>query len=254
MLILGFVVPATVIAVHLARVDNAAGQGSPGISNRQEHLWTGATGLPPLPTTDPTELITESPTPAVPTSAAETTTPPPRSPSTSQPPAAAAQPPPAANAPAPPSTPPPLLVDNFDGSPAWSDGRGRNDLGLITECEVFRSCSLSGGALVLRYDDDGWFGSYVSRSVSEYTYLVLRLRGLNGGEESDIRLTLGGVESMLASLTLAGGGRPSITTSYKDLRIPMAANGISTANPDELQLDFWHGGASTVYIDEIRFE
>ncbi|GAA2717341.1 hypothetical protein ACFY2R_27835 [Micromonospora olivasterospora] len=98
----------------------------------------------------------------------------------------------------------------------------------------------------LRYEDNGWFGSYVDRSLTDYTHLVLRIRGERGGEESDIRLTLGGVRSGLTGLTLAGDNR-TITTGCQDLRIPLAANRVNRTTPGELHLDFWHGGSSTVH-------
>lgn len=45
-----------------------------------------------------------------------------------------------------------------------------------------------------------------------------------------------------------------ITTTYQDIRIPMAANGINRNSPSQLALGFWYGGSSTVTIDHISFE
>ncbi|GAA2703927.1 hypothetical protein GCM10010429_10350 [Micromonospora olivasterospora] len=50
------------------------------------------------------------------------------------------------------------------------------------------------------------------------------------------------------------GDYRTITTGYQDLRIPLAANRVNRTTPGELHLDFWHGGSSTVQIEEIRFE
>lgn len=161
--------------------------------------------------------------------------------------------------------PPPMIVDNFDGSPSWrrlggwgSWGSGAwggyNDLGDTTGYDDFVSAAIANGALTLTYDDDGWFGSYIGIDLSSYTYLVLRVRGSAGGEQSHVRVSLGGVRRMLSDLTLADGTRPVITTAYRDIRIPLAANGFPRAQPGELELDFWHGGAGTISIDEIRFE
>ncbi|WP_213453279.1 hypothetical protein [Rhizomonospora bruguierae] len=263
-LIACFVVPSVLIGVLLLiGVNDGDRRSDPDLSNRQEHLWTGDTSFPDDWATDPTDP-TDPTNPTSPGfSPGHTTTV-----SSEAPPAgtttapAHADPAPSAIG-GPTATPPPaepkagvkrLLVDNFDGTPGWTGGRGHNDLDKVTECEVFVSCKVTGGALVLKYNDDGWFGSEVNRSVAEYTYLVLRIRGEHGGEEDDIGLTLGGVVSRLSKLALTGGGRPHITSSYQDLRIPLAANGINRAAPGEFQLDFWHGGTSTVYIDEIRFE
>jgi hypothetical protein len=152
-----------------------------------------------------------------------------------------------------------LLLDNYDGSPAWSwcscgSYVSDNDLGEYAEISDFFDHSFSGGNLTLTYRDDGWFGSGIYRSLTAYTYLVIRIRGASGGEQSHIRLTLGGVQRMFSDLTLADGTHPAISTSFSDIRIPMVANGISRTQPGDLQLDFWHGGSGTVSIDEIRFE
>ncbi len=250
----GLVVPLAVIGLQLAGIGDDKRSNTPDVSDRLGHLWPDATDIAPIPTTDPTQLVTASASPAAsgspaaPTSAAGTTAPQPAGTTSAQPTATGSI--------------PPLVVDDFEGYSDWGWGSGwgsgwgrhhnRNDLGWDTECEAFVNCTVSGGALVLTYDDDGWFGTYDNRDATEYTYLVLRIRGQQGGEEDDIRLTLGGRQSMLSDLTVADGSRLRITTTYRDLRIPLAVNGIGKTNPGELELDFWHGGASTIYIDEIR--
>jgi len=45
-----------------------------------------------------------------------------------------------------------------------------------------------------------------------------------------------------------------ITTSYREFRIPMAANGINRASPAQLALAFWYGGNSTISIDHLSFQ
>ncbi|MEO3776091.1 hypothetical protein ABGB16_04380 [Micromonospora sp. B11E3] len=223
-LVVAFTAPLVAIGACLAIADDR-GKGHFELAERQEYLRTGDTDVSSASTADPAD-------PALLPAAADV----------------------------PSGTPPtadggaqPLLIDDFDGQPGWTGGRGRNDLGRTTECEGFARCAVTGGALVLKYEDNGWFGSYVDHSLTDYTYLVLRIRGERGGEESDIRLTLGGVQSRLASLVLDGDHR-TITTSYQDLRIPLAANRIGRTTPGELQLDFWHDGSSAVHIEEIRFE
>ncbi len=152
------------------------------------------------------------------------------------------------------STQVPLVIDNFDGSPSW--GQHVNDLGQWTGAEVFvNGGGVEGaGGLTLVYDDDGWFGTDVLADVSAYTYLVLRIAGANGGEQRQFKLKFGGEQRFFGDFVLDGGAHPVITTSYKDIRIPMATNGINRAAPQDLQLSFWWGGRSTVVIDEIRFE
>ncbi|WP_141714108.1 hypothetical protein [Micromonospora inyonensis] len=225
-----------------------SGEGGLGRAERQEHLWTEDTDPSSWSGVDPADpALLPAPTDAAPSETPEAdggTTPVGPIPT---PTAAGAVPP------TPRPTAPPILLDDFDGSSGWSDGHGRNDLGKTTECAGFARCAVTGGALVLRYEDNGWFGSYVDRSLTDYTYLVLRIRGERGGEESDIRLTLGGVGSRLTGLVLAGDNR-TITTGYQDLRIPLAANRFDRATPGELQLDFWYDASSTVHIEEIRFE
>jgi hypothetical protein len=44
-----------------------------------------------------------------------------------------------------------------------------------------------------------------------------------------------------------------LTTSYQDIRIPMAANGINRASPGQLAMGFWYGGNSAITIDSISF-
>jgi hypothetical protein len=152
----------------------------------------------------------------------------------------------------------PLVVDNFDGSPPWY--RSENDLGKATQADAFANGPGNGdgvvgaGGLTLVYRDDGWFGSDVMTDVSRYTHLVLRIAGLAGGEQRHFTLSLGGVEKRFADFTLDGGAHPAVTTSYQDIRIPMAANGINARSPGELGMTFWWGGYSTIVIDEIRFE
>ncbi|TKK89243.1 DUF4832 domain-containing protein [Herbidospora galbida] len=148
-----------------------------------------------------------------------------------------------------------LVLDDFDGSPAYPS---QNDLGKWTGGNCFLdgggSGVVSSGALNLRYDNCGWFGSDVGVDLTSKTHLVVRIRGASGGEQTHFNLGLGGSTKLFADYTLDGGGHPVITTAYQDIRIPMAANGISRNSPSQLAMGFWYGGNSTVSIDEIRFE
>lgn len=156
-------------------------------------------------------------------------------------------------------TPPPpagLVLDDFDGSPAYPSA-ALNDLGKWTGGNCFLtgggSGTESGGALTLAYDNCGWFGSDVSTDLSTRTYLVLRIKGAAGGEQTGFSLGLGGTTKLLADYALDGGGHPALTTAYQDIRIPLAANGISQAAPGQLTLAFWYGKAGSVSIDSISF-
>ncbi|MET7401615.1 DUF4832 domain-containing protein [Dactylosporangium sp. NPDC005572] len=158
------------------------------------------------------------------------------------------------------ATPPPpagLVLDNFDGSPAYPSA-AQNDLGRWTGGNCFLdgggSGVVTGGALSLRYNNCGWFGSDVGVDLSTRTYLVIRVRGAAGGEQTHFNLGLGGTTKVFADFTLDGGAHPVITTAYQDIRIPLAANGINRNSPSQLAMGFWFGGSSTLTIDHITFE
>jgi hypothetical protein len=150
-----------------------------------------------------------------------------------------------------------LTLDNFDGSPAYPSAN-QNDLGRWTGGNCFLdgggSGALVSGALSLRYNNCGWFGSDVGVDLTAYTYLVIRVKGAAGGEQNHFNLGLGGTTKLFADFTLDGGGRPVITTSYQDIRIPLVANGISRNSPSQLAMGFWYGGNSTITIDHITFQ
>ncbi|MEV4177505.1 DUF4832 domain-containing protein [Nonomuraea sp. NPDC049709] len=156
-----------------------------------------------------------------------------------------------------PATSAGLVVDDFDGNPAYPSA-ARNDLGRWTGGNCFLngggSGAVSGGALSLRYDNCGWFGSDVYTDLSAYTHLVVRIKGAAGGEQAHFHLSLGGATKAFGDFTLDGGGHPAITTAYKDIRLPMSANGINRASPGQLAMGFWYGGDSTVTIDSLSFE
>ncbi|MFF5076441.1 DUF4832 domain-containing protein [Actinoplanes sp. NPDC000266] len=145
------------------------------------------------------------------------------------------------------STPAPgLTVDDFS---SWN---GVNDLGKWTGANSFVNGGgvSSGGALALQYNNNGWFGSDVFTDLTPYTNLVVRVKGLHGGEQNDIQLTLGGVTRKLGEFS----SHPVITTGYQDIVIPLVANGINRTSPGQLSMSFWHGGNSTITIDSIGFQ
>ncbi|WP_432841194.1 DUF4832 domain-containing protein [Dactylosporangium sp. CA-092794] len=157
------------------------------------------------------------------------------------------------------ATPPPpvgLVLDNFDGTPAYPSA-AQNDLGHWTGGNCFLNGGgngvVSGGALALQYNNCGWFGSDVLTDLSGYTYLVVRIKGASGGEQTHFNLSLGGVTKVFGDYTLDGGGHPALTTAYQDIKIPMAANGMNRAGPGQLAMGFWYGGNSTITIDSFSF-
>ncbi|MBV1855233.1 DUF4832 domain-containing protein [Catellatospora tritici] len=156
-----------------------------------------------------------------------------------------------------PQPPTGLVLDNFDGTPAYPSST-QNDLGKWTGANCFLdgggSGVVTGGALSLRYNNCGWFGSDVGVDLSSYTYLVVRVKGAAGGEQTHFNLGLGGATKVFGDFTLDGGAHPVITTSYQDIRIPMVANGINRNSPSQLAMGFWYGGNSTITIDHITFQ
>jgi chitodextrinase len=150
-----------------------------------------------------------------------------------------------------------LALDDFDGNPAYPSA-AQNDLGKWTGGNCFLdgggSGVVTGGALSLRYNNCGWFGSDVGVDLSSHTYLVIRVKGAAGGEQAHFNLGLGGTTKLFGDLTLDGGAHPVITPSYQDIRIPLTANGISRSSPSQLTMGFWYGGNSTITIDQISFQ
>ncbi|MFC5529655.1 S-layer homology domain-containing protein [Cohnella yongneupensis] len=151
----------------------------------------------------------------------------------------------------PPAPPQRLLVDNFDGSPAWGATK-LNDLNQSINGSNFGNGDGAGvvadGALVLQYKNSSWMDINIGRNLSELNKLVIRVKGAVGGEESQVKLTIGG-----ASKTIGQFSGDTITTDYKDIVIDLAAGGanlsdtiwslaISQANWDT---------TGTIYIDEI---
>ncbi|QPV64251.1 cellulase family glycosylhydrolase [Halosimplex litoreum] len=141
-----------------------------------------------------------------------------------------------------------LVVDDYDGDPGWSSHR--NDLGQWCGAGSFENGGgeETDGALVLAYDNGGWYQTQINRDVSDYDTLVLRLRGANGGEESEVLFDMGGVRTMLSNVT-----DDSVGTSMGDVRVDMEAAGIDRSSPS-VRFNFWQGASSTLTIEEVRLE
>ncbi|WP_135364598.1 endo-1,4-beta-xylanase [Halosimplex halophilum] len=143
-----------------------------------------------------------------------------------------------------------LVVDNYDGDPGWSSHR--NDLGEWCGAGSFENGSgeVEDGALVLEYDNGGWFQEQINRSIEAYSTLVFEVGGADGGEESEILFDMGGVRTMLSNVT-----DDAIGTSTGEVRVDLASAGIDRSVGDlSVRLNFWQGGSSTLRIAEIRLE
>ncbi|SFR99161.1 Aryl-phospho-beta-D-glucosidase BglC, GH1 family [Halomicrobium zhouii] len=143
-----------------------------------------------------------------------------------------------------------LVINDYDGDPAWSSNQ--NDLGQWCGAGSFENGGgeVQDGALVLEYDNGGWFQEQINQSVEEYSSLVFAVSGANGGEESEVQFNMGGVTSLLSDVT-----GDSIGTSTGDVAVDLESAGVDTASPGlSVRLNFWQGGASTLEIDEIRLE
>lgn len=151
----------------------------------------------------------------------------------------------------PPTTPPTttaLIINSFNDNAYLQN---KNDLAGWVGANGFANGggALSNGALVLQYNNNGWFGSDVARDISSKKYLVFVIKGSVGGEGNGFTVSLGGVTKTFAEFTT-----DAITTAYKTIRIDMNAHGINRTSPGQLQMTFWHGKSGQITIDEIRLE
>jgi hypothetical protein len=158
---------------------------------------------------------------------------------------------------APPDSPPPppkrLLVDDYDGTPAWS-GSTQNDLNQWTGSSGFANGNGAGvvqaGALILQYQNMSRLETNIGRNVSDTRKLVIRAKGAVGGEEKQVSVTIGGVTKTIGQLS-----GETITTDYKDLVIDLPDHGVN------LSQTIWSIAIAqaawdmtgTIYIDEIYF-
>ena len=141
-------------------------------------------------------------------------------------------------------------MNDYDGDPAWS--ANRNDLGEWCGAGSFANGSgeVEDGALVLEYDDGGWYQEQINRDVSDYDTLVLQVRGASGGEESEVRFSMGGASGMLAGVT-----DDSVGTSFSELAVDMESAGVDrTSSSLSLRLNCWQGGSSTLRISGVWLE
>ncbi|MDH6369966.1 hypothetical protein M2444_001744 [Paenibacillus sp. PastF-3] len=153
----------------------------------------------------------------------------------------------------PPLPPKRLLVDDYDGTRTWS-GSTQNDLNQWTGSSGFANGNGAGviedGALVLQYKNMSRLETNIGRNLSDTGKLVIRVKGAAGGEENQVSISIGGVTKTLGQFS-----GDTITTSYKDIVIDLAAHGV------DLSQTIWSVAIAqatwdttgTIYIDEIYF-
>jgi hypothetical protein len=143
-----------------------------------------------------------------------------------------------------------LVVDDYDGDPGWASHR--NDLGQWCGAGSFENGGgeVEDGALVLEYDDGGWFQEQINQSIEEYSTLVFEVSGGSGGEESEVLFDMGGVRTLLGDVT-----DDSVGTSTGAVRVDLESTGIDrSVGGLSVRLNFWQGGSSVLTIEEIRLE
>lgn len=156
----------------------------------------------------------------------------------------------------PPTSPPDpakrLLVDDYDGNPAWADNK--NDLNQFTSATKFANGNGAGvvedGALTLQYKNESWLETNIGLNVADTSKLVIRVKGAVGGEENQVNLRIGGVTHTLGQFS-----GNTITTSYKDLVIDLPDHEVDLAQTIwSIAISQAHWDTTgTIYIDEIYF-
>lgn len=153
----------------------------------------------------------------------------------------------------PPAPPKRLLVDDYDGTPAWSENT-QNDLNQWTGSSNFANGNGAGvvedGALVLQYQNMSRMETNIGRNLSDTGKLVIRAKGAAGGEEKQVNISIGGVTKTLGQFS-----GDTVTTTYKDFVIDLPSQGV------DLSQTIWSiaisqaawGTTGTIYIDEIYF-
>jgi len=199
---------------------------------------TTTTAPPTTTTTAPPTTTTEAP-PTTTTEPPTTTTEPPETTTTTEPPT---------ESPTPDGTA--LLVNDYDGDPAWSGEKRPGQL-----------------------ERRGLAGQRRRRSRRWRTRPGVRRRwlGRRAGQPGRLELRPSGVQRPRCQRRRGKRLRPrrrrrpaqfssvagsAITTSTTDVAVDMDAAGIDRSSPGELRFDFWAGeqGSSTIYVDEVRFE
>ncbi|ERJ04713.1 chitinase protein [Halorhabdus tiamatea SARL4B] len=143
------------------------------------------------------------------------------------------------------------LVDDYDGDPAWSNHR--NDLGNWCGAGSFENGGgeVKDGALVLEYDNAGWFVEQILEDISAYSEIVFSIAGASGGEGEHFVVSVGGARGPFSDLASS-----SIGTSPSEVAIDLDSAGVDAENPGELRLNFWQAGSGsgTLRIEDIRLE
>jgi len=140
---------------------------------------------------------------------------------------------------------PDVLVDNFDSPTRFS--RNLNAIAEWQGCTDMTSFQCANNELRLQYPARGASGgTYESLfSTPGYKYVVFRMKGAVGGEQSAIQISLGN----LAAKPMTDYGLAPLTTRYQDYCIDLAANGSNSSG--KIIFNFGYGSAGTVFLDSI---
>ncbi len=142
-----------------------------------------------------------------------------------------------------------LLIDNFNSAAQWQAKRNSLNQSIVTNGGLYNlegdknlHFFYNGGSLPESFD------TYINRNISNYDFLVLTIKGVQGGEETGISLSMNDT-SKEASLPLAKYG--TLSDSYKDISIPLNHFAVNLSNISYLRFS-GIGTAQTVKIDEIK--
>ncbi|MDR1687691.1 MAG: hypothetical protein LBS21_03655 [Clostridiales bacterium] len=148
-----------------------------------------------------------------------------------------------------------MLVDDFERPADEADNSGGvNSEGLDTWWYNAYDFVIEDGALVAAFDGDAnqHFGVGANVAVeAEYKYLVMRVKGVDGGDYSGLLLNLGAKNPVLFSDMKGadGGSLPAIGTDWVTLVIDLNASGIVFDQGFHLNSD----KPGTLYIDTIYY-
>lgn len=173
-------------------------------------------------------------------------------------PAAAPAEEPEAEAPAdaaPAEFPDPALVDDFNRAADEADNSGGfNTQGADTWWYNVYDYVIEDGALVADFDggEKNHFGVGANVAVEAgYKYLVMRVKGVEGGDYSTLMLNLGAKNPVMFAEMVgpSGAALPQIGADWVDLVIDLSASGIVFDQGFHLNSE----SAGTLYIDEIYY-
>lgn len=111
---------------------------------------------------------------------------------------------------------------------------------------------IENNALKLTMDQDGWYGEGVAFKDPEYRYMIMKIKGEEGGEEKLLSMNpdAKGPVNFTDFKGPDGEPVPPITKDYQNLVVDIRKSGFDLPYGFEA-IHFNNTGALTVYIDEI---